>query len=326
MSNVVPFDGGSNLPAHLAGLAGQSVNTDLSSGVGTGFPVVSFKGKVWHVQQGDDRTLLTHPETGDPVSSIEVVILKANPNLSKIYYKSGYEEGSTAKPDCYSNDGVAPAADAQTPQSPKCAICPHNAWGSRVSEHGAKGKACSDSRRLAIAPSDDIEHPMLLRIPAATLKELTHYADLLNRRRAPYTAVVTRIGFDHTVAHPKLTFKASRWVTEPEAALISDVIQRDVVTNIVGLGGANVTQISSDAQTGIGDLPPPPPHVEPVIPTVPEKYAASADEVSLAVASAPAPAAVPPTPPLQDTRVSAVIADAGASLDAALRMLDESDD
>lgn len=40
-----------------------------------------------------------------------VVILKAGPagdKLSKVYYASGYTEGSDAKPLCYSNDGIAP--------------------------------------------------------------------------------------------------------------------------------------------------------------------------------------------------------------------------
>lgn len=325
MTNVVPFDT-AQLPAHLAGLAEAAVNTDLSAGVSTGYPTVSFKGKVWHVVQGDDRTLLQNPQTGDPLQSIEVVILKANPHISKIYYAKGYEEGSTAKPDCYSNDSEAPAPDAQAPQAKSCAACPHNAWGSRVSEHGAKGKACSDSRRLAIAPVDDLEHPMLLRIPAATLKELTNYAEMLNRRRAPYTAVVTRIGFDHTVAHPKLTFKAARWVSAEEADLIADVSRRDVVGRICGLAAEfSPPQIAQQDEPEF-DLPPPPAHVaaapSPTVP--PAKYAVSEAEVSQVVASAdPTPAS---PPPVEDSRVRAVIADADQSLDAALRMLDGNDD
>lgn len=321
MSNVVPMDAG-QMPAHLQALAGTSLNTDLSSGVSTGYATVSFKGKVWHVVQGDERTLVTDPRTGDPMQGLEVVILKANPHLSKIYYVQGYQEGSTAKPDCYSNDSIAPAADAQSPQSKTCGACPHNAWGSRISEHGAKGKACSDSRRLAIAPADDLEHPMLLRIPAATLKELTHYAELLNRRRAPYTAVVTRIGFDHTVAHPKLTFKAVRWVTEDEAKVIADVVNREVVKNITGTNEA-------PREEAVDSLPPPPAHVtEPVqeeLPLAPPpRYAVAEDEVAQVVEKAAAQPSQP-APPVQDSKVSAIIASADKSLEDALRMLDEDD-
>lgn len=326
MSNVVPFNEGTQLPAHLQALAASGMNTDLSSGVSTGFATVSFKGKVWHVVQGDDRTLLTNPATGDPMQAIEVVILKANPHLSKIYYAKGYEEGSTAKPDCYSNDSITPAMDAQSPQAPKCAVCPHNAWGSRVSEHGAKGKACSDSRRLAIAPVDDLEHPMLLRIPAATLKELTNYAQMLDRRRAPYTAVVTRIGFDHTVAHPKLTFKAARWVSAEEAALVADVAQRDVVMNICGLGSTAPTAQTVQQGQDDFDLPPPPQHIAEPTPQPAPKYAVSEEDVSRVVSAAPPPEQVPAPPPVQDSKVSAIIADADQSLDAALRLLDDHDD
>jgi hypothetical protein len=235
MGDIVLFQGDNgNLPAHIANAFGTPDNSDLSSGIGTGYPIISIKGKVFHVVQGDDRQLVTN-EDGDAKSSIDAVILKANPGVSKVYYRGGYVEGSDDKPACYSNDGKAPALDAQEPQCSKCAICPHNAWGSRVTETGAKGKACSDSRRLAVAPLGDLENPMLLRIPAATLKDLTAYAGLLTRRGVKYQAVVTKIGFDHSVAHPKLTFKPTRFLSDVEAGIVVDVLERPVLAEIVGL-------------------------------------------------------------------------------------------
>jgi hypothetical protein len=236
MGEVVLFQGDNGkLPAHIQNAFGTPAeNSDLSSGIGGSFPVISIKGKVFHVCQGDDRQLVANDE-GDAKSSIDVVIYKANPGVSKVYYPGGYVEGSEDKPTCYSNNGIAPALDAQEPQCTKCAICPHNAWGSRITENGAKGKACSDSRRLAVAPLGDLENPMLLRIPAATLKDLTGYANLLTRRGVPYKAVVTKIGFDHSVAHPKLTFKPTRFLSDVEAEIVVDVLERPVIAEIVGL-------------------------------------------------------------------------------------------
>lgn len=322
MSNIIPFEAG-NVPAHVARrFGGADVNSDLSANVGTGgFPVISYKGKVWHVVRGDERVLVAN-EDGDPKSSIEVVILKSNPNLSKIYYSGGYEEGSNAKPDCYSNDGQGPARDAQSPQANKCAICPRNQWGSRVTEAGAKGKECSDSRRLAVAPVGDLENPMLLRIPAATLKELTAYADMLNRRKAPYQAVVTKIGFDHTVAHQKLTFKAIRWLSDEEADVVAEVCDREVIRNIVGLEAdldiegtppARLTQQAAD--------PKPAPARK-----TPARHEATEEDIEDALAShraAPEPEEAPAPKPKPKADVAAIIAEADASLDDVLSMLDD---
>ena len=244
--------------------------------------------------------------------------MKSNPNLSKIYYKGGYEEGSTAKPDCYSLDGIEPSQNAQDKQSDKCLSCKWNAWGSRISENGAKGKACADSRRLAIAPAYDLENPMLLRIPAGTLKELTAYAQMLNRRKAPYSAVITRISFDHTVAYPKMQFKALRWLTEEEGDVVAEVLGSDILGNITGT--AEETVFNNDA--GVADLPP-----KPEAKAKPKKHEVTEDEVETVVAAAaaqdeeePEMAAPKPKPA---SRVAKVLESAESSLDDILASLDD---
>lgn len=235
------FDDNSSLPAHLLGAFGKH-NDELSSGVSGGYAVLSIKGKTWALSEGGTRTIIKR-EDGDPASSIEVVIIKANPHLSKVYYEGGYTEGSEDKPVCYSNDSIAPALDAARPQCQSCAACPHNVWGSRISENGSKGKACADSRRIAVVPSGQLDHLMLLRVPAATLKDLSVYADLLTRRNAPYQAVVTKIGFDPEMAHPKLTFKAIRWLAAEEASQVLEAASSDVAAQIVG----NVARVQDEA-------------------------------------------------------------------------------
>ena len=321
MSNLVPFSDQASVPDHIARQFGGSLaNNDLSNGVGGGgFPVVSYKGKVWHVVKGDERTLVTNAE-GEPRSSLDVVILKANPNLSKIYYKAGYEEGSSAKPDCFSLDGLVPSVNAQDKQSDKCASCKWNAWGSRISENGAKGKACADSRRLAVAPAYDLENPMLLRVPAGTLKELTAYAQMLNRRKAPYSAVITRIGFDHTVAYPKMQFKATRWLTEEEGDTVAGVLEDDILGDITGTGEEQ--QWNNDA----ADTLPPKPEAKPARAAKPKPHEVTQEEVEVAVAPAqvdeeePEMAAPKPKAP---SKVAKVLESADASLDDILASLDD---
>lgn len=240
----------SQLPAHLRKKS-KVENVFAAAMSAGGFPVVSIKGKVFHVQRGDERTLVTKPgDDEEAAGSLEVVILATNPNKSKVFYDSGYEEGSSAKPTCYSNDGIAPAADAEDPQAKKCATCPHNQWGSRISDNGSKGKACSDAMRLAIAPAGQLNDPMLLRVPAASLKTLGSYGSQLAKRGVGPEDVITKIGFDYSVAHPALTFKAVRFVEEFEAAEIEQVLddEAETIGNITGATGGVATENEAKAE------------------------------------------------------------------------------
>jgi hypothetical protein len=231
------------VPAHIQRLMAQApaANSALAANVSAGYPIISYKGKVWHVVEGGERILVTvgdgGPRTNDPAASLEAVILLANPNLNKVYYPDGYEEGSTERPLCHSDDGITPSRDAQEPQAKACGACPHNEWGSKISDRaeGSRGKACADSRRMAIASPDDIENPMLLRCPAASLKTLLAYGQQLDKRGWPYHAMVTRIGFDASLAYPALTFTPERWLTEEELEAVQDMQDDDLVMQITAL-------------------------------------------------------------------------------------------
>ena len=246
-SHVIPFET-ANLPAFLQEIFG--ITNDLIVSGGGGYPTVSIKGKVFTLKRGDEKTLITNADD-EPARSLEVVILKAGPagdKLAKVYYKSGYTEGSDAKPLCYSNDGIAPSINATEPQCKTCAACPQNVWGSHVSEDGKKGKACSDSKRLAIAPAGQINDPMLIRVPAASLKALTAFGQQLAKRGVPYQAVVAKIGFDYSVAHPALTFKPVGFVDEGTLGEIKEAMESDLVKHICG--EVEDLYVPDDADTG----------------------------------------------------------------------------
>lgn len=276
--NIVPFDS-PTLPAILARRPTVRSNKLFSGSASTGFPVISIKGKVFHSVRGGDRTLITKPGEDDPAASIEVVIIDVNEHKSKVYYTGGFIEGENAKPTCYSNNGVGPEADAAEPQSKKCSTCTHNQWGSRISDSGAKGKACSDSRRLAIATPDTPADPMLMRVPAGSMKAMEEYGKILAARGVEPHEVITRIGFDYSVAHPALTFKPIGFISDAEQLA---EIKRQMLTEVVG-------QI-----IGVKVIPPSdavPPEADPE----PAKAAAPAP-VAQAPAPAPAPAPAAPRP------------------------------
>jgi hypothetical protein len=234
MVNIVPFEG-KQLPAYLKNVDKAALNDDLVSG-GGGFPVISIKGKTFAIVRNGEREILPNPKDPDsPATYIDVVILKANKGLSKIYYAKKFDDDSKAeKPDCYSADGITPAADAQSPQAKKCATCKHNQWGSRISDQGSKGKACQDNKRIAVTTPDQINEPYLMRVPPASLGGLTEYAGYLAKRGVKYNMVVTKISFDPEAATPKLLFKAVGLLDDKSYGDVQEALKLDVVERIVG--------------------------------------------------------------------------------------------
>lgn len=284
MSQLIPFES-ANVPAAVAQMFSNAAADLVGNNPGGGFPVISIKGKVFHIQRGGERTLITKPGEEDPAASIEVVVIKANPNRSKVFYANGYVEGDASKPNCYSNNGIEPEADAAEPQAKKCAACPHNQWGSRVTTEGRKAKACADSRRLAIATPGAPNDPMLLRVPAASMKSLEDYGKLLAARGVPHQAVVTKIGFDYSVAHPALTFKPVGMIGDRELlAEVAAAANSDLAAQIAG------TMAMPPAADGDGE--------EDNAPAPAPKAAAPAQKPAAAPKAAPKPA---PKPSVDET-------------------------
>jgi hypothetical protein len=230
-----------------AGFAGKAMSgvfanvaptDELSAGVHGGFGIVAYKGKTWSLRHRGEETKLMREDGDGPRSSIEVVVLKSSAHIAKIYYEGGYVEGSTAAPDCFSTNGVTPDVSSSKKQSAACASCPKNAWGSRVTPAGKQGKACSDSKRLAVVPLNDIRNeafggPLLLRVPAASLQDLAGYGQKMNALGYPYFAVATRISFDPAEAYPKFQFKAIRPLTDQEAQAVMELRDGPQVARIL---------------------------------------------------------------------------------------------
>ena len=236
MTNIVAFESG-KLPAYLSAVNVSELNQDLTSHASSGFPIMSIKGKVFTLSRGDEKTVLPNPKDPEsPATAIDVVIVKVNRGTSKVFYLNGYKEGEQAKPDCFSNNGDRPDAGSKQPQAKSCQACAHNQWGSKIGENGGKGKACQDSVRIAIAPPDQVNDPMLLRVPPASIKALGELGTACAKRGVPYNAAVTKISFDLASATPKLLFKPVGLLDDETFASVQKVADSDIVKNITGNG------------------------------------------------------------------------------------------
>ena len=244
MSNVVKFES-AKVPAHLSKFAGMfDMGNDALGKSGPNYPVLNIKGKIWSVIEDKVRTkLLT--DDGDPLAAVRVVIIKAAPGLSKVFYREGYDEDESAgaKPDCFSHDGVKPDSSVSTPEAKTCAVCPHNAWGSG---NNGKGRACSDSKRIAVAAEGALDKPMLLRVPPASLKGLAEFGAMLAKRGVPYQGMVARISFDQEASSPKLVYKPARFLEEDELTQVKLLQDDEIVEAILGKPSVGVPAVELD--------------------------------------------------------------------------------
>lgn len=314
MSDIIPFESG-QLPAHLQNQDVAAANSALTEGVSGGFPVLSIKGKAFTVVSGDSRRIITKPDEPDePASNIQVVIIDANPQLSKVYYKGEYEEGSNEKPACLSDNGIAPTG-GESKQSTTCAACPHNVWGSGK---GGRGKACSDARRLAVAPPANITEPMLLRVPPASLRPLQEYGVTLAKRGVAFDAVSTKLRFEPSESSPKLIFQPVGFLNEAQYAQVQQVKTEAVVDQITGKSPTPESAPAQPAPVGTTrnlwraqEEPAPEPAADPA-PVAPEPT----PEPVVAAAPEPAPEPAPAADP-------APVAETADDLDALLAGFDD---
>ncbi len=231
MSNIVPID--TQIPAHLVGRVGQpsALTASLGGGLSSGadFPRISIKGSRFRLVEGGTEAVLD-------ATSLEVVIVGANPGLSKSWYATAWNPDSEpTSPDCYTMDGISPAGDSSQPQNDLCASCPHNAWGSRMTAQGTKVKACADQKRLAIVAADDPEGPIyLLQVTPAALKGLNQYQKELSMRGIAPEIVRTVISFDTNASFPKLTFGFGGFIAEEIQVVVDTLFGTDKVLEITG--------------------------------------------------------------------------------------------
>ena len=210
-SNVPAFAKNAELSATTLALAGN-VNA------GSGMKRVSIKGGVFRLLA-----------SGKEIASIEdrhldVIIVKAAPKVSRIFYAGGYDkDAAAAAPDCTSADGEKPDAGVKNKQSSSCTTCPQNIAGSG----NGNSRACRYQQRLAVVLANNPDGDVLqVTLPATSIfgkeegdkRPLQAYARYMAAQTPPVNldAIVTRMKFDTKAESPKLYFSPMRWLTDDE--------------------------------------------------------------------------------------------------------------
>ena len=274
MTNIIPVN--IKIPTHLATRVGspsalaQSLTGGLSSGGGESFPRISIKGARFRIIDGDTETVLDS-------TSLEVVIVGANPRLSKTWYaKQWTPDSEPSAPECFSLDGIGPDPQSTNPQNDLCASCPQNAWGSKVTPQGQQIKACADQKRLAVVAADDANGPIyLLQVTPAALKGLNQYQKELSVRGIPPEIVKTKVSFDTDASYPKLKFSFGGFLDEETQGVVDELFGSDKVKDITGeipRTPVSVPKIAAPTKVSVKAVEPKP---EPVVEETPPPPAPS---------------------------------------------------
>src|SRR5579859_68948 len=307
MSNIIVAPQGQlSVVAQRAMQARGKEADNFGANAGGGYGVVTYKGKVWRLKKGATDIQLLRPDDGTPQAVFDVVIVDSAKFNSKTFYPTGFVEGSNQSPFCWSSNGVTPHSNvpANQRQHSVCATCPMNQVGSKVGEDGKKSRACRNRRRTAVLPAADLENetfggPMMLGIPAASLGPMGEYAMKLKAVGAVSWAVVTRLGFDLSVAYPKITFAGVRTLNDQEVERVLAWQQDPVIERL----------LDEDVQPDEKDEPAGQlaPHVDPVAAAFGQPQPVAMHGQAIGASTGVAPAAAPPAgaAPVQSAVVQA---------------------
>jgi hypothetical protein len=222
MSEMTLFKGG--LPSYLQTATDDATNALAGTGEGgLGARRISIKGGVFREFIGGKEYRVSEER------SMSVVIIKAAPKISRIYYAGSYTEGEAVSPTCWSSDSQRPDEKVKDKQSATCLTCPQNIKGSGQGD----SRACRYQQRLALVIDGEVDKGEVYQLvlpPTSVFGDgekgklpLQAYARHLKNHDTPITGVVTEMRFDTASPTPKLVFKAVRPVTEDEFNRIQDL-------------------------------------------------------------------------------------------------------
>ena len=243
MSNVALFNPG-QVPAFARKAEQSDMAKALAGGSSGGGLRVSIKGGVFRlINNGKEVTAIDDRH-------LDIVLVKAAPKVSRVFYAKAYDSESVSGPDCWSADGDKPSAEAANPQASRCAECPKNIAGSGQGQ----SRACRYQQRLAVVLANDIGgNVMQLTVPATSIfgkadgdnRPLQEYARWLGAQNINPETVVTRMRFDTKSESPKLFFKAQRWLSDDEYVTVEDQMVSDDATKAVTMTVAKMDNVVS---------------------------------------------------------------------------------
>ena len=188
--------------------------------------------------------------TFDPAIGVylDAVIIGSNPHKSRVYFSGQYDPNAEGvRPDCFSDNGVAPSTAASSPQSPTCAACPQAVWGSKISAQGKKIPACSEKQKVALL-IPGMQTLFLLAVPPNSHSYLSEYVQKAMGSQVNIADVITRISFVPGI-QGTLTFKAQGYIDEPTAVLRQAAYAEKKIDALVGKNDVPRTAGALPAQT-----------------------------------------------------------------------------
>lgn len=166
-------------------------------------------------------------------NKLDVIVIASTTEFA--LYEGKYDPNNPQPPVCYAfgkdEQTMVPHEKAAKPQNDNCFHCPKNQWKS--DPEGGKGKACKNTRRLALLPADVINNPdgiaeaeeIYLKLPVMSVKNWAMYVNnVAAQYKRPPFGVLTSISTEPDAkAQFKVTFKSIDRV--PDAA-IEAILQR----------------------------------------------------------------------------------------------------
>jgi len=262
MTNIALFNP-SNIPAFARNHElSETAKALTGGGVGTSSKRISIKGGVFRLLAAGKEIAAIDERF------LDVIIVKAAPKVSRIFYAKSYDGDNITGPDCWSNDGERPDASAENKQATSCMSCPQNIAGSGQ----GNSRACRYQQRLAVVLENNIEGDVLqLTLPATSVfgkedgdkRPLQAFARNLAMQNPPISPemIVTRMKFDTKAEAPKLHFAPNRWLTPEEFEIVkaqgeSDEAKRAVVMTVAASDGVKAASapLKIEGKRPMGEL------------------------------------------------------------------------
>lgn len=199
------------LPANIAEtLAAQAAAMASRIGSPSGDRIKITQSKRFRLPSGEEST--------GPLQAIIVDFVSFN-----ALYDGPFDPNDITPPICAAIDreitSMSPFIDAPSVQHDSCSACPQNQYHSAAR---GNGKACQNSRLLAILPPDaNAETPlMILKVSPTGLRSFDGYvASIARSFNMPPLAVVTEITIDPNLDYPSLRFGNPTPATPDQIAL-----------------------------------------------------------------------------------------------------------
>lgn len=240
MSNEIALFGNAPLPAHLQ--EGQGISSFWDDVGGSAVARIKMKGNILEVVRGTDVLARSAP-----LQPLRVVILRPS-KVGRTYYAQNYIEGSKEAPDCYSNDGVKPAADAKAPQCARCDLCP---WNVKGSGDNGESKKCRYRQTLAVwmPGENDSTWDTVFQLGLSStaifgdqkndqgFMPLNMMMDVFRRAKLDPTKAWVDIAVDAYSQHKRIVMKPAALIEDPdEYAQVRNLVTSEEVERIIHAG------------------------------------------------------------------------------------------